>query len=153
MDSALVVVRSDDDSELIAEAVSLAAGVDASVVVLSLLTTEEYEHDASVLHTIEDVENVDGESHTEESLATAIGREMYTEAVEGTTDDVDVEVVGAVSDEEQSETVLQVARRNDCDHIFLSGGKRSPAGKALFGDFAQAVQLGFDGYVTVRLRA
>jgi nucleotide-binding universal stress UspA family protein len=77
---------------------------------------------------------------------------MYTEAVDETSHGVDVEVVGAVSDETQSETVLQVARRNDCDHIFLSGGKRSPAGKALFGDVVQAVQLGFDGYVTVRLR-
>jgi nucleotide-binding universal stress UspA family protein len=47
--------------------------------------------------------------------------------------------------------VLQVARRKDCDHVFLSGGKRSPAGKALFGDFAQSVLLGFDGYVTVRM--
>jgi nucleotide-binding universal stress UspA family protein len=103
------------------------------------------------LNTIEDAEDVDSGSRSGESLATAVGREMYKDAVADTSVDVDADIVGAVSGKDQSETVLQVARRNDCDHIFLSGGKRSPAGKALFGDFAQSVLLGFDGCVTVRM--
>jgi nucleotide-binding universal stress UspA family protein len=151
MDRALAVVRSDDDAPLITEAVSLASGVDADVVVLSLLTPEEFEKDASVLNTIEDFENVESGERSQESLAKSIGREMYRDAVSDVDADVDVDVVGAVSDDDQSETVLRVARNNDCDHIFLSGGKRSPAGKALFGDVTQSVLLGFDGYVTVRM--
>jgi hypothetical protein len=33
--------------------------------------------------------------------------------------------------------------------VFLAGRKRSPTGKALFGDQTQAVILDFDGAVTV----
>lgn len=150
MERTLAVVRSDNDTPLIREALTLASGVSAEVVVLSLLTPEEFENDASVLDTIEDAEDVDSGSRSK-SLATGVGREMYKDAVADTSVDLDAEIVGAVSGEDQSETVLQVANRNDCDHIFLSGGKRSPAGKALFGDFAQSVLLGFDGYVTVRM--
>jgi nucleotide-binding universal stress UspA family protein len=151
MDRALVVIRADDDISLIEEAVTLAAGVDAHVVVLSLLTPEEFEKDAAVLDTIESVENVESGGHSPDELSTAIGRELFKDALAETSVEVDADIVGAVSGEDHSETALAVARRKDCDHIFIAGGKRSPAGKALFGDFAQSVLLGFDGYVTVRM--
>jgi len=33
--------------------------------------------------------------------------------------------------------------------VFVRGRRRSPTGKAVFGDTAQAVILNFDGFVTV----
>ncbi|GAB7018943.1 universal stress protein [Halostagnicola bangensis] len=54
------------------------------------------------------------------------------------------EVVGRIPDD-----VLEIAAERECDHIFVSGKGRSPAGKAIFGDVAQSVILEFDGPVTV----
>jgi nucleotide-binding universal stress UspA family protein len=45
--------------------------------------------------------------------------------------------------------VLAEARHRGCDHVFVTGRKRSPAGKAIFGDVAQRIVLEFDGAVTV----
>ena len=63
-------------------------------------------------------------------------------------DDVEYEAVGMLGDKE--EQILELAHERDCDHIFISGRKRSPTGKALFGDLAQSVLLKFDGTVTIR---
>lgn len=48
-----------------------------------------------------------------------------------------------------ADTVLAEARHRGCDHVFVTGRKRSPAGKAIFGDVAQRIVLEFDGAVTV----
>ncbi|ELZ06028.1 universal stress protein [Natrialba asiatica] len=44
--------------------------------------------------------------------------------------------------------LVVVAAEYDCKHVFIAGDKRSPTGKALFGDEAQSVLLHFDGPVT-----
>ncbi len=54
------------------------------------------------------------------------------------------EVVGRIPGD-----VLDIATEEECDHIFVSGKQRSPAGKAIFGDVAQSIILEFDGPVTV----
>ncbi|MFC6725558.1 universal stress protein, partial [Halobium palmae] len=63
-------------------------------------------------------------------------------------DDVELSVVARTTDD-VAETVLEVAQERGCDHAFLLGKRRSPTGKALFGDVAQQVVLNFDGYVTL----
>ncbi|MFC6724399.1 universal stress protein, partial [Halobium palmae] len=63
--------------------------------------------------------------------------------------DVSYDVVAAVGDE--SDRIFEVAAERDCDHLFLSGRRRSPTGKALFGDRTQRALLNFDGPVTVIL--
>lgn len=68
--------------------------------------------------------------------------------------DVDVEYETACSivpTANHAESVLRTASEEGCDHLFVVGEKRSPAGKALFGDFVQSLLLNFDGRVTVDL--
>lgn len=54
------------------------------------------------------------------------------------------ETVGSLPDD-----VMELADELGCEHLFVSGKQRSPAGKALFGDVAQSLILDFDGPVTV----
>ena len=61
--------------------------------------------------------------------------------------DVGYQATGRVGDERDE--ILNAANEFDCDHVFLAGRKRSPTGKALFGDRTQSVILDFDGAVTV----
>lgn len=66
-------------------------------------------------------------------------------------DGVDIEAAIA-SEGDIDDAILSAADRLNCDHIFLVGRKRSPTGKAIFGDVAQRVLLNFDGLVTTRMR-
>jgi nucleotide-binding universal stress UspA family protein len=147
MDRALVVVDEAADAELVREAGTLAAGVDATLVVFSLLTTEEYEGDMAVLETIESAERVDRGDISGDELATKLSQNMASEALDGV--DVDIELAGVVQDDDHADLILERAETYDCDHIFLTGKRRTPTGKAVFGDVAQSVVLNFEGYVTL----
>ena len=50
-----------------------------------------------------------------------------------------------------AEEIVDRADEMDVDSICVAGRKRSPTGKALFGDLTQEVLLTFDGPVTVLL--
>lgn len=148
MDRALAVVDSSEaTSDVIREAGELAAGVDASVVVLSALTRDEYENDAAVLSTIESVE---GSSYDKDPRR--IARATAEQYAEDHLSDIDVayETMGVVVDgDDRPETIIETADAEGCDYIFLVGKRRSPTGKALFGDTAQGVILNFDGHVVI----
>ena len=148
MERALTVVDSTDASaELVREAGELAAGVGASLVVFAPVTEDEYEDDAAVLSTIEAVEGTSIDK-TADRIATRAAEQYADEHLSET--DVEYEPLGTVVDEgERADAILEAAERNDCDYVFLVGKRRSPTGKALFGDVAQAVILNFDGRVVV----
>lgn len=148
MERALVVVEPTESSvDLVKEAGELASGVGASVVVFSPMTEEEYENGANVLSTIEDVEGTSIDKNPDRiAMRTA---EQYADEHLSETD-VEYEALGAVVDDsERAESILEAAERESCDYVFLVGKRRSPTGKALFGDVAQAVILNFDGRVVV----
>jgi nucleotide-binding universal stress UspA family protein len=48
--------------------------------------------------------------------------------------------------------VTATVKEFDCDHIFILGRKRSPTGKAIFGDKTQSILLESDVPVTVIMR-
>lgn len=76
--------------------------------------------------------------------------EEVARKVFATDDEVSYEIVPRIAAEkERAETVIEVADEEGADHVFILGRKRSPTGKALFGDLAQFVILNFDGYVTL----
>lgn len=134
-------------TDVIREAGELAAGVDASLVVLSVMTEDEYESDAAVLSTIEEIE---GSSYDKdpERIARLTAERDAEEHLSGV--DVTYETKGMVVDEgERGEAILETAGAEGCDYVFLVGKRRSPTGKALFGDTAQSVILNFDGHVVV----
>lgn len=148
MDRALVVADpSESNTDILREAGELAAGVDASLVVFSPMTDDEYENDVSVLSTIESVE---GTSYNKNPDRIA-GRAVEQLAEEHLSDHaVEYQTKGAViDDDDRARAILETAEEEGCDYIFIVGRRRSPTGKALFGDTAQAVILNFDGRVVI----
>lgn len=165
MDRPLVVTDPADGAVgLIEEAGELAAATDSPLTVLSVVTSDEYQdedllgaiadeqqHDADISGAIADVE---GSSHTvgpaeyaEEIAETAITDVLDDETIETEAAGRYVEAEG-----DRVDAILEVAAEHDCDYVFLMGRRRSPAGKAIFGDTAQRVILNFDGYVVTTAR-
>ena len=145
MERALAVVDADESTKaLVQEAGELAAAVGAELVLLHVTSQDEYEE---MRKTMESIPNSPvGYSARKardgaEDFAADIGREV----LEGI--GVSYEAVGAVGDEQRQ--ILETAEEYDCDHLFIAGEKRSPTGKALFGDLTQSIILNFDGPVTV----
>ena len=149
MDRALVVVDPDDPNhELLRDAGTLAAGVDASLVVLALATEESFEADMETLDRIAEIEGSSPGSYSGPEYARMAADDAAKTALSDV--DIDYEPRGVIDEENAwADRVLGVAADNGCGHVFLRGVHRSPTGKALFGDTAQSVILNFDGAVTV----
>ncbi|QLG29021.1 universal stress protein [Halorarum halophilum] len=148
MQRGLVVVdKTDAHRGLIREAAEHAVGADAELVLFTTMTREEFESNAETLETIGSVENVSYDSDTALDAAANDVREFAADLLPA---GVDVDVVArATDDDERADAVLDLASERDCDHVFVLGRRRSPTGKALFGDIAQRIALNFDGYVTL----
>jgi nucleotide-binding universal stress UspA family protein len=145
MEHALVVVDASDGAKrLVREAGELAAGVGAKLTLLHVTDEEEYAGKASAMASIPDA-NVSYTQDRAEEGGRQFVRDVAREALDGVA--VDYEAVGEVGN--RVDTVLAEAEQRGCDHIFVAGQKRSPAGKALFGDVAQSVVLEFEGAVTI----
>ncbi|WP_121743360.1 universal stress protein [Natronorubrum halophilum] len=149
MERALVVV---DDTEthrqLLAEAGAFARNGAAELVVLAWTTPEAAEESVDALEWVEKMEGTTFKETDEVSMTRQFARE-FSDDVLGDVD-VDVDVEGIVTEEGGlDDEILSAADRLACDHIFLVGRKRSPTGKAIFGDVAQRVLLNFDGPVTL----
>lgn len=150
MERALVVVDDrESGEELLDEVGSIASDTGAEVVVVTLLTEEEYESDIETLRQIGNVEQTsyeEGPSDFARDLSAGIAAEVLDNRVE-------YEAVGElVEDGEQATHIVDIARERECDYVYLHGKRRSPTGKALFGDRAQKVLLNFDEYVTVKMQ-
>lgn len=145
MERALAVVEASESAKrLVREAGELASGVGAELVLLYVSSEEEYNETRQALADISDIDRTytSGEAlDGARQFAADIGDEM----LDGL--DVEYEAVGALGETETR--ILAKADAHGCDHLFIAGEKRSPTGKALFGDLTQSVILNFDGAVTV----
>jgi len=148
MERALAVVGEEERSKkVVREAGELAAGVDAELILLTVIPQEEYEEKRrDIEESIRDEDIVYTFTQAEQD-ARHTARDVADEVLDGI--DVDYDVLGAVG--RQADTIISVADTEECDHLFLAGRRRSPTGKALFGDLTQEVLLTFDGPVTVLL--
>lgn len=145
MDRALALVESDEATKaLVREAGELAAGVGAELLLLHVTTEEEFEEQAGGLAGLAEYAGSYGSQNARDG-AESFARDIGQEVLEGV--DVDWTPIGALGDTD--EEVVAVAEEFEADHVFVRGRKRSPAGKAIFGDLAQSVVLNFDGTVTV----
>lgn len=145
MDRAIAVVEASESAKaLVREAGELAAGVGAELLLLHVTTEDEYADRRESMASIPDLDvnyTIDEETDGARKFAKDIGRDVL--------DDVDVatEPVGRVG--EKGDEILGLADERGVDHIFVAGRKRSPTGKAIFGDVTQRIILEFDGAVTV----
>lgn len=148
MDTALVVLPEGEQIDLLENAGELAAGVDATLFVLSLIDEDEVERNIETLDTISEIEDI---SYGIDAASTEPARNAARDAAKAAFDEgVDYEAIGVVVEsDKRANTIIDVAEDCDCDHVFIAGRQRSPTGKAIFGDVAQSVILNFDGYVTV----
>ena len=143
MDRAIAVVEASDSAKtLVEEAGELAAGVGAELLLVHVTTDSEYAERRESMMSVPSLDvnyTVDDALDGAEKFANDVGRDVL--------DDVEYEPVGRLG--EKGDEVLALAEERDADHIFLAGRKRSPAGKAIFGDVTQRIILEFDGAVTV----
>lgn len=145
MEHALAVVDATESArELVREAGTLAAGVDADLTLVHVTTEADYQDRADAMASIPNVDSsytlgqaLDGARQ----FAADVGRDVLADV------DVEYDAVGRLGDADDE--VLAVANDRDADHVFVAGRQRSPTGKALFGDTTQRIVLDFDGAVTV----
>lgn len=149
-DGLVIVEDPDRDRGLLEQANAFAAGGDHALVVVALATPEEYEEIADAL---DEIGRVEGTSYDSTAVLDGVAGSVEDAAGEVLDDGVEYDVRTAVVDEaDQADRILDVAERAGSDHVFVPGRRRSPTGKAVFGDRTQRVILDFDGYVTVRTR-
>jgi len=145
MDRAIAVVEASDSAKaLVEEAGELAAGVDAELLLVHVTTDAEYAERRESMMSVPSLDvnyTVDDALDGAQKFANDVGRDVLEDVA------VEYEPVGRLG--EKGDEVLALAEERDADHIFLAGRKRSPAGKAIFGDVTQRIILEFDGAVTV----
>lgn len=142
MDTVVVVLDSSNVNKTLFNTVrQYVAGTDLSVVLCRIVDRDEYEGDVqNKARSGERVDSIDEVESEAKAEAEVVAEEYFGEDVSYTP----LGIVGTIP-----EDVLTVAEEYKSGHAFISGRKRSPAGKVLFGDNAQKLLLDFDGPVTV----
>ena len=152
MQRALVVVDETEASvELLRKAGEIAEGLGTKLYLFDTLDPEEFDDTRETLDAIGDVENT---TYTDSDALETVHASLEDTVTEVFDDPgFEYETIAAVASEgDRASTVIEAAENHDCEQVFLSGRKRSPTGKALFGDTVQSVLLDFDGEVTVNLQ-
>lgn len=142
MDRAIVVLTDEPaDKQLLAAAKRYATGTDTELLVARFVDKKDYQKDVRN-------EAREGNQAPTVDMIEDEARAKADEIAEGAFgDDVPYTTLGVTGS--LPKIILEVAEEEACEHVFISGRKRSPTGKALFGDIAQAVLLRFDGPVTI----
>lgn len=150
MENALVILDDREQiSDLLKEAAAYATGADTELVLYSPLSREEHGEALETLDQIGDIENKDYREEDALGLARTSANDLATEALREF--DIEWSVVPDVTDEVEPDRIIEVAEKNDCDHVYALGQRRSPTGKAVFGDTTQRLILNFPGFVTVMM--
>lgn len=120
-------------SVLLEEAVRIAAPTGATVYLLHVFTREEYDDLLGEM----DIEPTTGQLPPDELAA----RHESIRTPAGLLKDhgIDYEIRGIIGN--PASEIVHLAEELGVDRVLLGGAKRSPAGKAVFGDHAQQVLL------------
>jgi nucleotide-binding universal stress UspA family protein len=145
----IVIEDAARDRNLLERARAFAVGDGTDAVVLALATREEYDEIAETLDAIGRAEHT---TYDEDDVLEGISGDVEDLADDVLGGDVGYDLRTEIVDESgQADTVVDVAGRTGCDHVFVPGRRRTPTGKAVFGDRTQRIILDFDGYVTVSM--
>ena len=150
-DTLVVLEDREDCADLLREAGMHATGANTKLVLYSPLTESEYE---SAVETLDHVGRVENQQYSDDD-AVGVALKFAKDLARDALDDFDVEwsVVADVTEEVEADRLIEVAEEHDCDHVFTLGRRRSPTGKAVFGDTTQRLVLNFPGYVTVKMNS
>ena len=142
MSSILVVLVHDEpDERLLNAAKNYVTGTDTETILCRFVNRKEYQDEVQRENDPgEQVESVEMKEEEAKEVATRVGESYFDGGISYTAHGL----VGSVPDD-----ILRFAEERNCEQIFVTGKKRSPSGKVLFGDVAQSIILNFDGPVTV----
>lgn len=150
MKRGLFVVLEADETErkLFREAAAYSDGHDAPLDVFRVVSAEDAEsvESTEVTSDIDRQDFVDPADHHFEAETT----EFLASALDGSPDRHEI-VLEIAERGDRAEAVFDVADDRGVDHVFLAGKRRSPTGKALFGDLTQEIILNFDGTITLSM--
>lgn len=142
MDTVLVAQTGDEsDHQLLRTAKRHVTGTETEIIFCRIIDEKKVQNNVQRQANAErEIESIDEMEEIAKIEANNIASDAFG-------DDIPYRAIGLVGT--IPDDLIQVAEEENCDHIFVSGKKRSPAGKAVFGDVAQSVILQFDGPVTV----
>lgn len=142
MERVLVVQTGDEpDQKLLRTAKDHVTGTEKEILFCRIVDEKQFQNNLQRQAASDrDVESID----EMEEIATSEADEIATDAFGDDISYTTLGVVGTIPDD-----ILRIADEKNCGHVFVSGKKRSPTGKAVFGDVAQSIILQFDGPVTV----
>lgn len=152
MQRALVAVDgTEQNKEMVKKAAAIAEGVGAELYLFSMLDPEQFDDEVETRNAIAEIENT---TYSDVNSLESVHADLESLVDELFGDPAfEYETVVSVKDEDDhADGILEAAEKFDCEHVFLTGRKRSPTGKAIFGDTVQSVLLNFDGEVTVSLQ-
>lgn len=137
-----ITLDSEPGRELLKAASEHAAGVDKKLIVGAVVDEEKHRGTLQL--------SMGTQSSNAASLddLTAAAREELEALTNDIVDD-EVRVETDIAVGTPADSVVDLARKHDVDHVYVVGRERSPTGKALFGDLAQKTVLNFEGPVTV----
>lgn len=132
--------------QVVTVAHELAIAFDEPLVALHVVPTEDYEAHREAITEIPEFRDfsIDQEAESAERFA----REFVTATADGL-DPVRLDARGRVG--KIAEEILAEAGRIDPRYLVISGRRRSPVGKAIFGNTAQQVLLNADCPVVAKL--
>ena len=149
--SVLVVVeKGEAGEELLRKASQTAKGANTDLILLSLLSEDEFEADLKTIESIAKVEHTSSGGDKVLDAAKQFSEQQARKAVHEAVEWQSVELL--LNDGDRATQIIEVAEEHDCNHVFVLGKRRSPTGKAMFGDATQSILLNFDGYVTVAMQ-
>ncbi|WP_336328137.1 universal stress protein [Halovenus sp. HT40] len=125
---------------------------DRAAAAVTNLPGDHGEVTAVVLHVVEPFQGTDegGMVETEDLYESGEFPDSVDAAVDAL-EDAGITTERRQVEGDPAETILSVAQELDADNIVMSGRKRSPAGKVLFGSTVQSVLLSADRPVTTVL--
>jgi nucleotide-binding universal stress UspA family protein len=143
----VVIETSDAEQELLQEAAAFSECEDAPLGVLRVVSPEDVQSVESTDVT-SDIDRAEFEDPVDRQFEEET-EAFVQDALDGAGSyEIDIRIE---PDTERATAILDVAEDRDCDHLFLVGKRRSPTGKALFGDLTQEIILNFDGTISLSM--